>query len=171
VFLCVACCSLSLPSKTALLHPLPGLSDQTGWVLFHVSCFITVVIHAPSSVVSPSSSSSSPSSSAASSSVAPPPRVLLRVLRCKDRLNSPKSSGYRDILLNVCDVESGFVAELQLNFVKIAQINCQSHRFYELIRVMDIKWAAPPPVHTHPVACPGKIQRQNASARVELSEV
>jgi len=60
------------------------------------------------------------------------------VLRCKDRLNSPLSSGYRDILLNVYDVESGFVAELQLNFMKIAQIK---HRFYKLIRVMDIKWA------------------------------
>jgi len=72
-----------------------------------------------------------------SSATLPPPRVLLRVQRCKDRLNSPLSSGYRD----VCDVESDFVAELQLNFVKIAQIKSQSHRFYELIRVMDIKWA------------------------------
>jgi len=95
----------------------------------------SVVVHVPSSVDSPTSSSSS---------VTPPsPRGLLpfRVLRCKDRLNSPLASGYRDILLNVCDVESGFVAELQLNFHKIAQIKSQSHRFYELIRVMDIKWA------------------------------
>lgn len=44
---------------------------------------------------------------------------LLTALRCKDRLNSPLESGYRDVLLNVCDVHSGFV-ELQLNFSKIA---------------------------------------------------
>jgi len=74
--------------------------------------------------------------------------LVLRVLRCKDRLNSPLSSGYRDILLNVYDVKSGFVVELQLNFVKIAQIKSQSHRFYELIRVMDIKWAAAKATHT-----------------------
>jgi len=36
---------------------------------------------------------------------------------------------------------AGFVAELQLNFNKIAQINSQTHRFYEPIRIMDIKWA------------------------------
>jgi len=94
-----------------------------------------MVVHL--SPVSPSVSASSSASSSERNSLLPP----LRVLRCKDRLNSPLSSGYRDILLNVCDVESGFVAELQLNFVKIAQIKSQSHRFYELIRVMDIKWA------------------------------
>jgi len=91
-----------------------------------------MVVHL--SPVSPPVLSSSSSSSSSS-------EFPLRVLRCKDRLNSSLSSGYRDILLNVCDVPSGFVAELQLNFVKIAQIKSQSHRFYELIRVMDIKWA------------------------------
>jgi len=74
---------------------------------------------------------SSPSSSA----------ISIRVLRCKDRVNKPLPSGYRDILINLCDVESGFVMELQLNFHKIAQIKSQSHRFYELIRIMDLKWA------------------------------
>lgn len=81
----------------------------------------------------PSSSLSSSSASSSSST--------MRVLRCKDRLNKPLDSGYRDILLNVCEVQSGFVAELQLNFHKIAQIKSQSHRFYELVRVMELQWA------------------------------
>ena len=63
----------------------------------------------------------------------------MRVLRCKDRLNCPLASGYRDILLNVREEQSGFVAELQLNFHKIAQIKSQSHRFYELMRVMKLR--------------------------------
>jgi len=46
----------------------------------------------------------------------------LTLVRCKDRLNSPLKSGYRDILLNFCDQKSGFVLELQLNFHKIAEI-------------------------------------------------
>lgn len=66
----------------------------------------------------------------------------VQVLRSKDRLNHPLASGYRDILLNVCDVQSGFVAELQLNFHQIAHIKSQTHRFYELARVMELQWAS-----------------------------
>jgi len=64
--------------------------------------------------------------------------VPLCVLRCKDRLNNPLASGYRDLLLNLCDAKSGFVMELQLNFHKITQIKSQTHRFYELTRVMKL---------------------------------
>jgi len=70
------------------------------------------------------------SSSSSSSSV--------RVVRLKDRMNVPLGGGYRDLMLNVRDQESGFVAELQLNFHKIAQIKSQTHRFYELKRVMKL---------------------------------
>ena len=89
-----------------------------------------------SSSFSPSSSSSSSPPSSSSSSSA----VSLAVVRCKDRVSSPLSSGYRDLLLNVCEAGSGFIMELQLNFNKIAQINSKTHRFYELMRVMEIKW-------------------------------
>jgi len=85
-----------------------------------------------------SSSFVSPSSSPSSSSLSPSSACSLRVVRCKDRLNKPLESGYRDILLNVCEVQSGFVMELQLNFHKIAQIKSQTHRFYEMVRVMEL---------------------------------
>jgi len=55
----------------------------------------SVVVHVPSS-----SSVVSPFLSSTPSPRALPP-LLLRVLRCKDRLNLPLLSGYRDILLNV----------------------------------------------------------------------
>jgi serine/threonine-protein kinase len=60
----------------------------------------------------------------------------VEVARCKDRLNVGLASGYRDVLLNVRDRDSGFVCELQLNFHKIAEIKSQTHRFYEMLRVM-----------------------------------
>jgi len=66
--------------------------------------------------------------------------ISIKVVRCKDRLNKPLESGYRDILLNVCEERSGFVAELQLVFSKIADIKSQSHRCYELGRVMELAW-------------------------------
>lgn len=61
---------------------------------------------------------------------------LIKLVRVKDRLNNPLDSGYRDVLLNVADPKTGFVGELQLNFTKIAQIKSQTHRFYEMTRVM-----------------------------------
>jgi len=82
----------------------------------------SVTLHTHQSPSSPSSSSSS-----------------VRVVRFKDRMNVPLGdSGYRDLMLNVCDQESGFVVKLQLNFHKIAQIKSQTHRFYELMRVMEL---------------------------------
>jgi serine/threonine protein kinase len=59
--------------------------------------------------------------------------------RVKDRLNVSLSSGYRDVLLNMRDRKSGFLCELQLNFVKIAEITSQTNRFYELMRVMKVQ--------------------------------
>jgi glycerol-3-phosphate cytidylyltransferase-like family protein len=68
---------------------------------------------------------------------------VVRLVRAKDRLNAPLESGYRDILLNVQDVQTGFVAELQLSFHKIAGIKSQAHRLYELARVMKLKLVLP----------------------------
>jgi len=88
-----------------------------------------------------SSSSSSSSFSSSFSSFSSSSSSSLQLLRCKDRLNSPQESGYRDILLNVGDKQSGFVMELQLNFVKIAELKPHEHRFFELVRVMQLPWA------------------------------
>lgn len=65
-------------------------------------------------------------------------RHRLQLVRLKDRLNTPLKSGYRDALMNVCDMQSGFIGEVQLNFGEIAQIKSQTHRFYEMVRVMEL---------------------------------
>jgi len=58
------------------------------------------------------------------------------MVRIKDRLTTSLESGYRDVLLNVRDREWHFIFELQLNFDKMAAMKSQTHRFYELSRVM-----------------------------------
>jgi len=60
----------------------------------------------------------------------------IEIARVKDRLTVPLDSGYRDLLVNVRVKSSGFVAELQLTFTKVAEIKSQTHRLYELSRQM-----------------------------------
>lgn len=62
----------------------------------------------------------------------------ITIARSKDRLNSPLESGYRDVLLNLRDSNSGFIAELLLVFTKIAEVQSHTHRFYELARQMKL---------------------------------
>jgi len=59
----------------------------------------------------------------------------LTIARVKDRLNTPEDSGYRDVLMNLRH-SSGFVVELQLNFEKVALVKSETHRFYELARMI-----------------------------------
>jgi len=58
----------------------------------------------------------------------------IMLLRCK------VTSGYRDILLNISDAKSGFVAELQLNFPMIHEIKGKEHRISKLVRVLKLPW-------------------------------
>ena len=60
----------------------------------------------------------------------------ISILRCKDRINKPLDSGYRDVILNVsltsCTDSEPHVAELQLRLQPIHDLYAQSHRTYEI---------------------------------------
>jgi len=64
----------------------------------------------------------------------------ISIIRCKDRINKPLESGYRDVILNIslktCEDVDPQVAELQLRLKPIHDLYAQSHRVYEIQRIL-----------------------------------
>lgn len=52
-------------------------------------------------------------------------------------MNKSKKSGYRNLLLNFRCQQLQFVFELQLTLEEMAQTNSESHRLYEMSRVLS----------------------------------
>ena len=66
----------------------------------------------------------------------------IRIIRCKDRVNNPGPSEYRDVLLNIIvgtgDNETNIfqVGELQLHFKSMYKLKDTDHRTYDINRML-----------------------------------
>ena len=80
------------------------------------------------------------------------PGGKVRVVRSKDRVTKPLSSGYRDVLLNLTIEGCDMVMELQLHFKDILAIKQQAHRIYDFLRTLGWDKASHRPPDAHGAA-------------------
>ena len=80
------------------------------------------------------------------------PGGKVKIVRSKDRVFKPLSSGYRDVLLNITIEGCDMVMELQLHFKDILAIKQQAHRIYDFLRTLGWDKASHRPPDAHSAA-------------------
>ena len=78
--------------------------------------------------------------------------INIRIIRCKDRINSPGPSKYRDVLMNIIVLDDDSeakvfqVGELQLHLKYMYKLKKADHRTYDINRIIPVDFRDDDPV-------------------------